>query len=161
MVRRCVIGIGNPLRGDDGVGVRLVRELEAHAPQIALEIIACHQLTPELADTLSRVSQVVFVDADVSSEPGEVSCRMIEPRAAHEAFSHRLEPSELLALTELLYGHCPKAHLLSIGAHDVALNEQLSTEVECAVPVALARLLQLTGASEQPAGRLPVACAPS
>ncbi|MCL4804536.1 MAG: hydrogenase maturation protease, partial [Anaerolineae bacterium] len=65
-----VIGYGNPLRGDDGVGWRVVEALEESLS--ASSLIAVHQLTPELAGTISEVGQVVFVDATAGNSPGEV-----------------------------------------------------------------------------------------
>ena len=55
-----VIGIGNPLRGDDGVGPRLAAEAEALAPRPRrgrepdLAVRAVQQLTPELAPEVAE-----------------------------------------------------------------------------------------------------------
>ena len=58
-----VIGYGNPLRGDDGAGWKAA-ELLAEDPRLAgAVVLARHQLTPELADDVSRASLVVLVDA--------------------------------------------------------------------------------------------------
>ena len=73
-----IIGYGNPLRSDDGFGwhaSRLIaRELAGHD----VEVITCHQLTPELAEPLSQCSQAVFIDADAEGEPGEIHWREIQ-----------------------------------------------------------------------------------
>jgi Ni,Fe-hydrogenase maturation factor len=52
--RRLVIGIGNLLRGDDGVGGLLAEEVGGRSVQ---------QLTPELAAELAELEVVVFIDA--------------------------------------------------------------------------------------------------
>ena len=56
MVRLLVIGVGNPLREDDGVGWRLAEALA----QAGVEVHTCHQLLPELAAELGRVDLVLF-----------------------------------------------------------------------------------------------------
>jgi len=63
-----VIGIGNPLRGDDGIGWRLAALLPARA---GLAVRCSQQLTPELAEELAAVERVLFLDAWLGSDgPG-------------------------------------------------------------------------------------------
>src|SRR2546421_12899232 len=83
-----VIGYGNPLRTDDGVGWQVAQQL---ATDLAddVDVIGTHQLTPELAEPISRAGLVVFVDAGVGGEPGHVGCRLIAPAGdGTMAFSH-------------------------------------------------------------------------
>ncbi|MEB3362613.1 MAG: hypothetical protein VKI42_10885 [Synechococcaceae cyanobacterium] len=56
-----VIGIGNPLRGDDGVGRWLARRGELWLPQAQWR--AVQQLTPELAADVAAAARVLFIDA--------------------------------------------------------------------------------------------------
>src|SRR5689334_3921419 len=101
MPRTLVVGIGNPLRQDDGVGRRIAE---------ALAGLSSHQLTVELAEPLSRVDRAVFIDAaDTGDPPGTVSCRVLYPAEAALTLSHHLTPSVLLALARHLYGRCPEA----------------------------------------------------
>ena len=62
MARALIIGYGNPLRGDDGLGWRAAEQLAEIIPQSEAEVIACHQLTPELAEPISRARLVIFID---------------------------------------------------------------------------------------------------
>lgn len=64
-----VIGYGNTLRGDDGFGQLAARLLEARQIQ-GLEVIASHQLNPELAAWLAEARFAVFLDATEGNEPG-------------------------------------------------------------------------------------------
>jgi len=55
--KRLVIGIGNPLRGDDGVGTWLAEQaavLTAAEPDGPVAVRSVQQLTPELAEELGR-----------------------------------------------------------------------------------------------------------
>jgi hydrogenase maturation protease len=56
-----VIGIGNPLRGDDGVGWWLAQRAERWLPPSQLR--AVRQLTPELASDIAAAARVLFIDA--------------------------------------------------------------------------------------------------
>ena len=55
-----VIGIGNPLRGDDGIGWRLAAGLAARP---GLAVRCQQQLTPELAAELAAVERLLLLDA--------------------------------------------------------------------------------------------------
>ena len=62
--RLLVIGYGNELRGDDGVGPRVARAVsDWRLPGVTA--LAVHQLAPELAEPLSLSDAAVFVDAAV------------------------------------------------------------------------------------------------
>lgn len=60
--RPLLIGIGNRLCGDDGVGAQLVDALTAEGDG-RLRTLTVHQLTPELAAVVADASAVLFVDA--------------------------------------------------------------------------------------------------
>src|SRR5271169_1528567 len=55
--RTLIIGYGNPLRSDDGFGWHAGRLLAQSLADQDAKIITCHQLTPELAETLSQSSR--------------------------------------------------------------------------------------------------------
>ncbi len=55
-----VIGLGNPLRSDDGIGWRLAAQLPARA---GLVVRCRQQLTPELAEDLAAAERVLLLDA--------------------------------------------------------------------------------------------------
>jgi hypothetical protein len=65
-----VIGYGNTLRGDDGVGYQVAETVaEWQLPQV--RSIAVHQLLPELAADIAEVDLVIFVDAVVATAPAK------------------------------------------------------------------------------------------
>jgi hydrogenase maturation protease len=142
MNKALIIGYGNPLRSDDGLGwhaTRLVaRELAGHDA----EVITCHQLTPELAERLSQCRRAVFIDADTEGEPGEIQCRDLQPQApASSALTHSCSPAGLLASAAALYGHCPQAVALTVSAQSFDLGESLSPAVAAALPAVVERVL--------------------
>jgi hydrogenase maturation protease len=125
-----ILAISNPLRGDDGVGWRAAQHLDALADGKALEVVTCHQLTPELVELVAAAQRVIFVDAAVDVPAGEVRSTAIQADTrAPEAFSHHLTPSLLLGYTESLLGKCPEAFQVSIGGKSFDYSESLSQEV--------------------------------
>lgn len=116
-----IIGYGNSLRGDDGAGPQAARELRGRGFP-ALEV---HQLAPELAEAISRVKLVVFTDASVELEPGQVRVTPVrEDRAS--AFEHHISPGGLLRLTREVYERAPAALVIAIGGESYELGDALS-----------------------------------
>jgi len=140
-----IIGYGSPLRGDDGVGMRaadLLREA-SWPPGERPEIVACHQLTPELAEPVSRAGRVVFIDAACDDDPGTITCRPIAPEVpGPAAFTHLAGPAALLAAARRWYGRSPEAVLCSVGGKDFGLAEQLSPAVSAALPALIDQVLE-------------------
>lgn len=135
MVHALILGYGNPLCGDDGVGWRVVAALEPILSQ-GWTAEAIHQLTPEWAEPLSRAAAVVFIDAAVGDCPGEVRDFSLAPEMGN-AGSHQTTPQDLLAMAQGLFGRCPPARMVTITGGSFAIAETLTPEVEAAVPVAV------------------------
>ncbi len=135
MARTLVIGYGNPLRGDDGVGWHAAQHLAQSNWTRNLQIIVRHQLDPELAVPISQADQVIFIDASHGEQPGAVKCQHIAPNpSAPGVFTHHLEPGALLACARDLYGSYPDATLFSITGESFGFREGLSPAVLNALP---------------------------
>lgn len=130
-----VIGYGNTLRTDDGVG-RLAAERLADDPRLdGVRVIARHQLTPELALDISSAALVVFVDAGHGPPAGTTTVEPLGPAGRTGAgWSHHLDPSNLVDLAGELYGTTPDAVIVRIGVGSLALGDRLSPMVDAALP---------------------------
>ena len=94
-----VIGIGNTLRRDDGLGPWLAEKIAAWClPAVAT--CSVHQLTPELVDAIARHERVLFLDACESS----CGSQLVEVEASSGAnrLGHALSPGDILSLTDQL-----------------------------------------------------------
>jgi len=117
-----VIGFGNELARDDGLGPCVARAVAGWGlPGVAA--VSVHQLTPELAEAVADADVVLFVDAAVGDG---VCVRPVESAARWSALGHTSGPAELLALAEALYGRWPRAWLVSVSAQDLGFGEGLS-----------------------------------
>ncbi len=140
-----VIGFGNMLRRDDGVGARAA-ELLASDPRLAgedVEVRGAHQLLPEMSLDIAAATLAIFVDADMRGLPGSIEIHHLEAdaprsdadtRAEPGASSHHVGAGELVALAAELGGHRPEAVAIGIGIADIELGEGLSPAVEAALP---------------------------
>ena len=136
---RLVIGYGNPLRADDGLGWVVAQRLETDLAEDRslgdVVVLAEHQLTPELAEPISRARIVVFVDAREGDHPGQVDCRVVVPAEDGAlAFSHDVDPPSLVKMARLLYGVCPTAVVISVDGEEFGSGTTLSIPVQAAVP---------------------------
>lgn len=127
-----MIGIGNTLRADDGVGALLA---EWRPCGLAMEARSVQQLTPELAADLADLEAVLFIDAWRAPAGAVPELSAIVP-AAGEVESHQLQPTALLAISLALYGRAPQAWLLRVPAHSFSHSSQLSAALRAALPAA-------------------------
>ncbi len=119
-----VIGYGNELRRDDGLGPQVARELAARdLPRVRVRTV--HQLVPELAAELAEARLAVFIDARVGPNRKRVTIGRLLPSGPPEILAHWADPEALLALASV-YGPAPQAVLVSVAGQDFGLGEGLS-----------------------------------
>ena len=123
-----VIGYGNTLRRDDGVGIR-VAEAVAGLKLPGVSVITRHQLAPELVAPVSQARVVVFIDAEATAD-GKPELRPIQAAEAAPILPHATDPRSLLALSKTLFGGSPAAWLLAIPVEDFGIGEGLSARAE-------------------------------
>lgn len=138
-----IIGIGNPLRSDDGLGWAVAEQL-AQACDTGCEILMVHLLTPELAQRMAAASLVVMIDASREGEPGELRIRPVSLSARPGAVgTHYRTPEELAALTLAIYGQCPQVIVVSLTGANFNIGEQLSSIVAQRIPLVSAAVCQI------------------
>jgi hydrogenase maturation protease len=129
-----VIGMGNPLRSDDGVGWRLAMEFSHEKVRADVHIIATQQLMPENVDPVSRAKKVLFVDAAEKGRPGNVQVQRIAPAQESRFDSHQMTPAMVLKLAIDLYDRQPQAFLLTVVGESFSPGETFSEAVSGALP---------------------------
>lgn len=135
-----VIGYGNDLRSDDGVGQRVAEAVASWAiPN--LRSLAVHQLTPELAELIASVQTVIFVDAYPLAQGGnKVQVCQLQVEKDSLSLGHVSDPPSLLALAQLLYHRTPSAWLVTVPAVNFELGESLSLIAQQGVAEALEQI---------------------
>jgi hydrogenase maturation protease len=145
MTTTLIIGYGNPLRGDDGVGWLAAQRLAEAGTAAHAEVLIFHQLTPELAEPLSQVERAIFIDARVDGAAGTIYEDTLTPDAETTAsITHEFDAPALLALALALYGRCAEATLLSVAAESFDYTDTLSPAVAAALDEVVARVRELT-----------------
>jgi hydrogenase maturation protease len=105
-----------------------------------VEVLALHQLTPELMEPVSRAGRTIFLDAAAGGEPGTVRKRTVEPAAEGSGFTHQSTPGALLAGALALFGRAPQAVLYSIPGGNFEFGEALTPSVQSALEEVVAEI---------------------
>jgi hydrogenase maturation protease len=138
MMKTLILGYGNTLRKDDGLGVYAAEALASILLPDDVEILTYQQLSPEISPLLAQMDHAIFIDAALAStgeKPGTINTRLLHPRTNQPSgITHHFDPEALLAMAESLYGHAPRATLFSVTATSFDLEEGLSSEVSAALP---------------------------
>jgi hydrogenase maturation protease len=134
-----VLGVGNLLMSDEGLGVRCVLELErAGGLPAGVRVVEGGTSTHELLEDLEDLDVLVIVDAVAAGQkPGAVL--RFEGSQVPAAFSNTFSPhqhgiNDLLASLAFL-GRAPRrVILLGVQPERLALGMELSSTVEAVMP---------------------------
>lgn len=142
-----VLGLGNPLRGDDGVGARVVEELEGRGLPEYVETLDAGTGGLDLFHLIEGESRVIIIDAaDVGKEAGQFV--RFTPDQAHliesaEQFSfHDAGLAETLALARALDRRLPPIVIFGVQPESMGWGEGLSQSVEEGLPTLLNAVLE-------------------
>jgi len=141
-----VLGIGNLVMRDDGVGVRVVQELQRsfHFPE-NVKVVDGGTLGLDLLPLLEDASHLILVDAvETGEKPGSLIRLTGQelPIALQTKLSpHQMGLKDLLAVSELM-GHSP-AEMVLIGVQpgSAEMGAELTAEVEDILEEVTAKVL--------------------
>lgn len=75
-MKTLIIGLGNPLLGDDGVGIEIVNSLKQNVQNT--DIVVMNSSGFEVAEKMLEYDKVIVVDAIAGREPGSVHTFSLE-----------------------------------------------------------------------------------
>ncbi len=136
-MRTLVLGLGNPIVSDDGVGFAVVEALRKRVKDPSTTFLASSLAGINLLDAISDFERLILVDAVVGIAPGEVRRWEGEfPLTRNTASSHGMDFSSALELGRRMgYAIPERIIIFGIGVSDVTtLSENLTREVAEAVP---------------------------
>ncbi|MHA1709150.1 MAG: hydrogenase maturation protease [Candidatus Baldrarchaeia archaeon] len=153
--RIAVVGLGNILMGDDGVGIHVVRELINRNLPPSVSVFEMGALGPEFFDIVSDYEKVIVVDGvKFGGKPGtvyklslaDIMSKMDRSECDRQIISlHDLGSLESLFVISNL---CPEVlgkDIILIGIEVKRIEkfcDKLSPEVERAVAVAVKEILE-------------------
>ena len=141
-----VMGVGNYLMGDEGVGVHIAQALEKMPLPTYLNALDGGTGGFFLMNYFDEYPNILFVDATMDGKPaGTVT--LTEPKFASD-FPSALSVHDvgLKDMIETLYflGNVPKLHLITISIDEIVpMHVGLSPKVEQSIPVVIDKIFEL------------------
>jgi hydrogenase maturation protease len=145
--RTLIVGVGNPILSDDGVGIHIARRLK----EMALDGVEVEELPAsglELLDMVMGYDRVVIIDAIVTDRGSPGEFHVLEEdafeRTVHGASPHGINIATALAMgRKIVPEKMPgQVFFVAIEAKDtVNVSEDLTPEVAEAVPAIVDRIV--------------------
>ncbi len=137
--RMLIIGVGNLLLKDEGVGVQVARELQKRALPPEVEVCDGGVGGVGLLDYFQGASRLLLIDAaEMGLKPGAVvrfTPREVKDSGHAVKFStHDVGIAEVLKLAQAL-GLCPEeVEIIGIQPEEISWEEGLSPAVQASLP---------------------------
>ncbi len=133
-----VIGIGNLLLMDEGIGVHTINELEEHDLPKSIEIYDGGTGGFKLIDLMHGATRVIFIDAvETGKPPGTVT--IFSAEEVHSIYNkkkyslHDTDLMEVIKMTELL-NNPPEIEIVGIQPETIDYGTTLSKELTDSMP---------------------------
>ena len=135
--RILILGVGNLLMGDEGVGIHILRQLEHERPVAGVRLLDGGTGGVNLLTELDGASDIVMIDATRDGQPAG-TITFLQPGFVGELprglGAHDFGLKDLFAAAALL-GRLPRIHLYTISVETVnPMCIELSAAVAAAVP---------------------------
>ncbi len=141
-----VIGAGNLLMGDEGVGIHVLRALEQARRLPGVRLLDGGTGGINLLGELETAKNVIFIDATRDGQP-EGTLTLLRPgrltELPPELSAHDFGVKDLFASAALL-GQLPEVHVFTISVETLTpMCMNLSAKVAAIVPEAAAQVIDL------------------
>jgi hydrogenase maturation protease len=132
-----ILGIGNPLMGDDGFGVEVVRRLQGRAGLDGVEILDGGSSGLYLLPHLQGRSHIIVVDAvnfgGAAGETITLAAPQVPARINVKLSEHQVTFNEVLALMKMLEIEPQEIVVIGVQPTSNRWGESLSPEAEAAI----------------------------
>jgi len=141
-----VLGVGNPIMGDDGIGLELLSSVKAACPDPRVEYVDGGTGGMELIEVVQDARRLLVLDAVAGQTPGavvEVVGDHINRLMSTKLSPHQLGMRDVFSATRLL-GREPEAvKVVGIVPESVELRVGLSAVTRAALPKASRRAVEI------------------
>ncbi len=138
MEKTLVIGVGSVLRSDDGIGIRVVEELQKEKFPSKVKFISGDISGLELIKYFSDFARVIIIDAaDIKEKPGTIKSfkgsQLKKSDFSDIVSTHGMNLIETLTLAEKL-DISPEIVIVGIQPKDTSFKLELTLEIEEKIP---------------------------
>ncbi len=144
-----ILGLGNPLQADDGVGIRVIEELEKRALPAHVEVMDGGTPGVGLINLLEGRARVIIVDAAEMGRPPGAIARFgpdeVKLTGSSQRFSaHRSGVADALELANALKLKMPDIVIYGVQPGYVGWRQELSEPVAAAIPALIEAIIKET-----------------
>ncbi len=141
-----ILGIGNILMADDGVGVRVVERLRDHSLPETVELVDGGTAGADLIDILSDRQKAIVIDAiDIDAEPGSIhrfNGDTWMASAGRTLSLHEVGLAQALSMVRLINSAPRELVVYGIQIQTIETSLELSTPVAEAIVSVTQRILE-------------------
>jgi hydrogenase maturation protease len=147
-MKTVVVGIGNPILRDDGVGIHVANELKKHIDDNDVVFDEAYTGGMNLLDIIVGYERAILIDAVnlSNAKPGDIKRLTIDDLSCcHTCNPHDVSLREALELAKKLGEHKIPKEIVVIGIvvkdNQCEFGEELSAKMKKSVPKAVAMAL--------------------
>jgi len=147
--RIVIVGVGNILCGDEGVGVHVIEELKKHRLPDHVEVYDCGTGGLDVLEFLEGCDKAIIVDAvKAGMEPGKIyHFRLGEIGAKERRIKmmslHELDLISAMKIGEKAYNIPRNIIVVGVEPKSVEMGVDLTAEVEEAVPIVIQDIFKI------------------
>ena len=149
-MKTLIMGIGNSLLGDDGIGVHIARRLSRLIKDENVDVVDTNMGGLNLLDFILEYDKLIIIDAIMTSQNqvGEIyrleQEKIGEPVYAATSPHHFNLPATIEIGRRLFPNEMPKEVVVyAVGAQDVAqISEEITDKVKKAIPAVISLVLE-------------------
>jgi len=145
-MKTLILGFGNPILTDDGVGIRIAQELEQEFPDLA--VAATSEAGLSLLEQVTGYDRLVIIDS-ISTKRGKpgklykLELEDLKPTAGFSSF-HGLDIATVFKLGEKLgYPMPEQVSIYAVVVKDnTTFGEECTSEVEHSIPFIVRQIIK-------------------
>lgn len=144
--RILVMGIGNYLMGDEGVGVHLAQKLSALSLPSNVDVVDGGTGGFHLLEYFESYERIILIDATLDERPAG-TIRLIKPKFASDfpaaMSTHDIGLKDMVSSLQLM-GKSPNIHLFVVSIETIQQQGiELTKEVEIVIPGLMKKVVDL------------------
>ena len=120
----CLIGVGNILRSDDGIGAYICNRIENFRIP-GVDCLMVQQLQVELVEDILDYQLVIIADASLSNS--EVDLSPLNQLEARIASSHQIDAGMLFSVAKNIYQKELDIYICAVRGEDFSIGDTITT----------------------------------
>lgn len=148
MKKTLVLGVGNLLLRDEGVGIHAIQALEKENLPSGVDLLDGGTGGFHLITWLENYERIIMIDATLDTNPPG-TIRVIRPRYASDfpplMSAHEIGLKDMIEVMQLT-DSLPEIHLVVVSVADISeIGMDLSPELEAVIPEIVKTLREIIG----------------